>query len=265
MPTTVAYLVEGITAAYQEHFDILSLISPQTVETLGLTQFEAEVLLALVFAEGNDIRAQSILHGVNPERFNQAIGTLLRKRLIRLQHEGHDALFSLEPLVERLRLADIEESTKLVLRPLSQHLRLMARSAPTPIRGLARVYTTIFGREVQQREWAVLGLYVKELGLDAAVLFLLKHATDENLRNPLQELLPLARAQAKGFRPVDAPEEKEQQEFQSLVARQAWGQRMRRWQGMLQRGEDPHAVDPRQYALDMETWGKMGRPDVTTL
>src|SRR5262249_42241598 len=95
-----------------------------------------------------------------------------------------------------------EASTKLVLRPLRQQVIMLARSG-TLVGGRSRVYSFCYGGKPAKNEYGILGIIGKELGRDEAALFLLEFAHRE-MRFPLKELLPLARARATQFRPVDA-------------------------------------------------------------
>lgn len=262
-------LIEQVRKVYQNRPDLMQLVDKSAVDTLGLTMREVKVLAALLVT-GNAREAQE-LSEVKPAPFEQTVAGLIERGLLEMQGDN----LSFEPAMRQLRLqtpTDLERdgveevegeppSVKMILRPIREQVLWLVRSADTPTRGLARVYAYLYGGAYTKQTFGLLGLFVKELGRDQAALFLLEHAHGQ-YRNPLMELLPLARARAKGFRPADAPSEEEVNNGIAAVHRIAWEKRIRQWKKMLQAGEDPKKVGGRQYEEDMRLWNRLGRPSI---
>jgi hypothetical protein len=267
MSRAADHLMERVRSAYeaQETKDLRALISPTTVEALELTSLEARVLVALLIAGG-------VFHEVRPLVWAPGGGPsseALVATLTSLQNRGliepvqpYNGNYTFEGLVRALRPQDPEEaeqaaSPKLVLRPLRTRMLLLARDAETPIRGLARVYAYIFGAEPTGQDWGILGLYVKELGLDRAVAFFVEHAGDV-LEKPLHQLLPLARGIAKNLRPLDGGPPPEEDDWRARLFEQALRGRLQ----MYRRSADPAAEFGEGYRRDVEAARRLGIKEV---
>lgn len=194
----------------------LPRLAEHVIETLELTQPEGVLLCCLLLAAGEAQRANALAseNGIRERHLPALYNSLTERQLIE-QREGGWSLDGLSRAVQVLD-AEEEKSIKLVLRSLRQRVLALARSAPLAA-GLGRVYTFVFGAAPVDAEYAVLGLMGKELGRDAAALFLLEQAHQEA---SLRELLPLARARAARVRPLDAPREEEQRAYQAALAAQ---------------------------------------------
>lgn len=221
-------LIESVQRAYEHHPDHLAdLVDPSTIELLGLTQPEVLVLCALLLAEGRVAEAKELLPEMKQNLFNQAALSLKERELIQ-QDEQVGWLVHFDGAVQLLRMQTDEEaqaeqdedappmapSPKLVLRPIREQVILLARQ-----KGIIPVYISLFGKPAKD-EYGIINLMGKELGREQAVLFLLEHA-HQAFRSPAKELLPLARARAKGFRPVDAPEVEAQNDYLAAIAKNA--------------------------------------------
>ncbi len=250
--TAIDNLTQRLRQQYEEQAEknLLELISPTTVEALELTSLEAKVLVALLLAGGNRSGAMEYA-GVTTLKFEATVYSLLSRDLVEAAEDG----FTFNGLVRTLRHQDPEEpsaeesSPKLILRPLVNRMILLARSGSTPIRGLAAVYAYIFGQEPTQRDWGILGLYVRELGLDRAARFFVEHAGDE-LQAPLQQLLPLARAIAKNITPTDGRRPQEELDMKARLLAQALKMRLQNYDRVRREGGDPSTLPG--YADDMQ-------------
>lgn len=265
-------LLAEVQKVYANRPDLKQLVDESVIDTLSLSMLEVKVLAALLLAEGSTSKARELLSEVKPAVFNQTVGSLRERELIDL---GEDDSVSFDPAMRQLKMQTPDElerdgveevegeppSVKLVFRPIREQVLWLVRSADSPTRGLARVYAFLYGGTYTKQTFGLLGLLVKELGRDQAALFLLEHAHGQ-YKNPLTELLPLARARAKGFRPADAPSEEEVNNGIAAVHRVAWEKRMRQWRQMQQSGQDPKKVGGRQYDEDMRLWNRLGKPAI---
>ncbi len=112
-------------------------------------------------------------------------------------------------------------STKLVLRSLREQVLMLSRSENSVPRGLARVYTFVYGGTTPSgADFGILGMIGRELGLERAALLLLEFA-GKQMENPLREILPMARARAVPYRPEGAPDVDEQNRYMAAIAEQA--------------------------------------------
>jgi hypothetical protein len=222
MQTTLAEDVRADPPELEE------LMDEDTIATLGITKPEVIVLGALILAGGDGFKAAQIARhkGMKPALVDAAVASLTARELIATDGEGH---FTFEGAELRLRTLGEDEAedlgllkpgTKLVPRSFREEVLMLARSGRTPAEGVGRAYRRIFGGALGSRDYPVLGLIAKELGRDQAALFFLEHATYQ-YKHPLNELVGLARARAKGFRPADAPDEQQQRDWFAMIAQQA--------------------------------------------
>lgn len=223
-------LVEDVQRAYEADPTIRKLIEPSTIEVLGLTRPEVITLCALLLAGGDARAAAETIQGagVKEQAMKAAAHSLAERGLItrtedpaRWTFEGVEAAMRVQTdeEAEDPEHSEVQPSPKLVLRPMRERVIFEVRQGQTPAAGLGRVYTLLYGPP-KSKDYPLLGMMAKELGRDRAALFLLEHC-HQQFRNPLAELIGLARAQAAGFRPADAPEVDEQRAYFASIARQA--------------------------------------------
>ncbi len=232
--TPVQELVEALRAAHQHNPDLVQLVDGGVALALGLSHFERVALAGLLLEL--DYRKAMERTGVKPTHFKAAVASLMERGLLEITERDGKTAISFEGAARVLRmqttheaeqereaLADAEDreppvgrpQPRLIMRPIRERLLLDARSGSNAQRGLAKVYAQLYG-PVPQHGWGALGKIANLLGRDQGALFLLEHSYKQ-MRNPLQELLPLAVARAKGFRPDDAPDVAEQKRFEAAV------------------------------------------------
>jgi hypothetical protein len=224
-------LIEAVQKAYHGQ-PLGQLVDNSVIELLGLSSLEVRTLAALLVAGGTLYRAQELVY---PEMKRAAFDATVESLAVRGLIERDPDTVTFEGAERQLRMQtpdelsedDIPEAApppvKVVHRSLYEQVLLAARSA-NGTRGLARAYSLIFGGSFDKRTFGLLGKYVQLLGVEKAALFLLEHAA-ERYRDPLSELLPLAIARSKGWRPADAP----RVEVQDLHAAQLAAATKEKW------------------------------------
>lgn len=244
----VNHLVSRVQEVYAARGNppLLQLVHPSTLDALELSSGEAKALCGMLLAAANNgtgslVSAQSLAE-MKAAPFVAAIQSLVAAELVVI--DLNERTFDLGPAERVLRVEstyeleqqvaggfrdpweDYEEPPHtLVLRPLKDMILTLARSSPGA-RGLARVYSHVFGRSVNGNEWAMLGAISKALGTDQAALLILENAT-QPWPNPLSELMRFAKARERGFASSEEVEAGRRQ--QQVLERAALKQRMQRW------------------------------------
>lgn len=281
------YLVQRVREAYQERPDLAGLLDDSVVASYGLTPPEVKALAACLLAGDNGVSAACAIaarEGLEAELFDTSLRSLQKRGLLRVDGGRLD----FRGAEERLRVQTPEEvpskereapECRVVLRPLRETVAAMATSEKTPAAGLGRVYSFIFGRQVERKEWGLLGKLANLLGPKEAALFLLEHAHRPFYdKNPLAELFPLAAARAKEWRPEGAPDPEEQAAERRQSDEASWRLRMRRWLDVGDLRANLKAIDERERAglvwpeqaeadrrqvkLDFKRWEAAGRPEL---
>lgn len=228
----MSLLVERARAAFTGASPLESLFDQDTIALLGLTPGEVKVIAALILTKGRKAAAQELAaeNGVSAHRFVTTIDSLLAKELVAYDPAG-DVTF--EPAERVLRVqhpGEVEApegeapGVKLVLQPLTSRVIAIARSQQNQAAALGRVFQFVFGRVPKGKDFALLGLMAKELGVEKSALLMLEQATNPS-QTLLHDLVAMARARAKGFRPADAPDENQQRRFQAMLSARAREQR----------------------------------------
>jgi hypothetical protein len=260
-------LLEQLKQAYSDRPDILGLVDESVQDALGLSILELKVIVALLLAEGDYYAAHELLPEMRQNAYNATLRSLAARELVAVPVDSNQVkLDGLERALKMQTPDEVEEveaeapSVKLKLRPLREQVVLLARSANSPVRGVAKAFVFIFGETYQGKNfWPTIGLYARELGADRAALFFLEHANDA-LQNPLVELIPLARAEAKGFRPVDVPSEEDEREGLNALVEEAWRKRVKMWSVIADKELSPDDVEQRRK--DLALWERRGRPEL---
>ena len=246
-------------------------------DALGLSATEAAVLMALLLHNGNDAAAAQELRMPDP-MFYQVLLSLRERDYVVFGAAADGSPTYTVKVAERLTLKTEQQrlqppTHKVVLRPLREQVVMVARSDQNPVRGAARAYTFVFGREV--KNWAVLGKMVNALGVDATARLFLEHSLDAFDGDPLYELLPLAVARAKqDWRPEELGPAEPSRREQDAWERRAFLDRMEKWRTYLRQmelGIDPFEgaqyrlrpqqveIDRRQMQADLDRWEREQR------
>lgn len=279
-------LVEQARVVLSSRPDLAQLLDDSVISHFELTPLEAKVFAALLVEDGNALTASErcIQEGMRAGQINASLQSLEQRELVA---RSGPSSYSLEPAQQRLRVELPEEpepgepgeppDRKVVLRPLREVVCEMAASARTPAAGLGRVYAFLYGRRPQQRTYGLLGKLASLLGVREGALFLLEHCSTGYAKDPLVELIPLAVARSRGWRPEDAPDEAEQRREREQAESVAWRQRMQRWffeyggkEGAIKSVNeaeflgrvtpDQAGATKRQISKDFERWEQEGRP-----
>lgn len=258
-------LLEQVKVAYAAQPDLLGLVDESVIDTLGLTGLEVKVLAALLVAEGHVTEAWERIPEVKREAFDMTVKSLMLREIVK-QDPQMPSLVEFDTTQVRMQQAhEVEEvegeppSVKLVLVPMRERVIRLVRSADTAARGLARVYTLLYGPP-KGSDWGLLGAMAREMGRDQAALFLLEFA-HRQMQYPLNELIPLAKARIRGFRPADAPEVAEQRQYVSAIAEEAWKKRTRRWLATRDL-KSLSTAEQLQYQADIAEWKRRGKPEL---
>jgi len=157
-------------------------------------------------------------------------------------------LVSLALLDERIRETGDHKGPKTEVVPLRSFLFSLMRSGASEVRGLARVYTFLYGSTnlPAPKFFSQIGKILKLTGPEEAVILLMSALTWEVEGDHLTALL--AYAQTK------APEINERARNQAILERQAFQRRLDLYQNALELGEDPAAHYGKQYELDMRRY-----------
>lgn len=219
-------LVDDARKAYRGE-ELGSILHEDTAILLGLTPGELKAFAALLLLEGDlqDAQLLAARNGIANQRFDALLQSLVARQLIEL-NEGKVSFAPAEQTLRGLRADEVafeegeEPSTKLVLQPLRVRVVALARQLENPAASLGLVYQLVFGAVPQGKEWGLLGIIAKALGRDKAALLLLENATNPS-PTLLHDLVGMAKARAKGFRPADAPNETEQARYMLALHRRA--------------------------------------------
>jgi hypothetical protein len=284
-------LVDRVRQAYNANPVLGQLIDESVARFYNLTRPEVKALGAILVAgEPSAALRLAEREGLDDEMFEAAVWSLQKKQLLAVVEGQFDLSKTERALrVERpdelppLKLREAPQ-TLVVPRPLRETVAALARSEKSPAAGLGAVYSFLYGRRVQQREWGMLGKIANLLGAGNAALLLLESAHKPfNDENPIAFFLAQAQARAKTWRPEGAPDPEEQRAERSQIADAAWQARMSHWLSRFGEAEraikaidewEYFGVEPyqtpeqfeaarRQIRLDFERWTSLGKPQLT--